>query len=99
MTAGDPHFFVLLILGSAVAYGLMPAIGMAWIMLACLWLFASHPLIAMMLAALWLLRTPLRWVAEAFIVGLAGGLGARLSGAFNSPERAERLREKWRGKR
>jgi hypothetical protein len=53
----------------------------------------------MLALAVWLLRTPLRWFAESLIIGFAGGLGARIAGTFNSPERAERDRERWEDRR
>ena len=42
---------------------------------------------------------PIRWALEGFIFGLAGGIGARLSGIFSGPERAERQRERWQARR
>lgn len=98
----DPHsvnFFILLLLGGAVFYGLVPAAGAGFLILAALWMLASYPLIAIMFALLWVLKTPLRWLAEGLIFGWAGGLGARLSGVFSSPERAERERERYEDRR
>jgi hypothetical protein len=60
---------------------------------------AYAPLISLAVIVLYLLRTPLRWAAEGLIVGFAGGIGARLSGVFASPERAERQRERWLARR
>jgi hypothetical protein len=57
--------------------------------------FATHPLITCAVLVLYLARWPLRVFMEAIIIGLAGGLSARLTGVFNSPERAERMRERW----
>jgi hypothetical protein len=69
------------------------------ILLGTLAALASHPLITGAVIVLYLLRTPLRWAAEGFIFGFTGGIGARLSGVFGSPERAERQRERWLARR
>jgi hypothetical protein len=52
------------------------------------------PLISCAVIVLYLIRTPLRWALEGLIIGFTGGIGARLSGVFSSPERAERQRER-----
>jgi hypothetical protein len=63
--------------------------------LALLGVIAGAPLTACVIIALYLLRVPLRWAAEGLIIGFTGGIGARFSGVFSSPERAERQRERW----
>ena len=60
---------------------------------------AYAPVISIAVFVLYLLWTPIRWFAESLIIGFAGGLGARISGAFSSPERAERERERWVARR
>ena len=65
------------------------------VLLGALAALTSHPLITGAVIVLYLLRWPLRIFVEAVIIGLAGGISARLTGVFNSPERAERMRERW----
>jgi hypothetical protein len=70
MNADDPNFFTLLILSGAVLYGLMPAYGVAVLILAMLWVLAKAPLLFFALAGIWLLR----WFV-ALVAGLGFGLG------------------------
>jgi hypothetical protein len=70
----------------------------AWrvlVLLGVLALILFHPLIGFIVIAGVLLRWPLRIFVESIIVGLAGGLSARVTGVFNSPQRAEKAREKF----
>jgi hypothetical protein len=71
----------------------------ALVLLGALAALASHPLVSFAIVGLCLIRAPLRWAAEGLIIGFTGGIGARLSGVFSSPERAERLRERWQTRR
>jgi hypothetical protein len=91
--------FILLLLGGAVCYGLMPAVFPMIAILGMLWLLVSFPMLAIALAVLWVLR----WLVADFFIALIGGfgagLGARASGVFDSPERAERRRERWEDRR
>jgi hypothetical protein len=59
--------------------------------LAALAALATHPFVALAIGVLWLLRVPLRWLAE----GLLIGMGLRAAGVFNSQQRAEAMREKF----
>jgi hypothetical protein len=52
----------------------------AMIILASLALFISHPAIALAIGIPWLLRKPLRWLAEGAFAGFGAGLGLRASG-------------------
>jgi hypothetical protein len=60
---------------------------------------AYAPLTACLIIGLYLLRWPLRLALEGLILGFMAGIGARLSGVFSSPERAERQRERWLARR
>jgi hypothetical protein len=91
-----PHEWNLWLLFFLIAVPLASIAGpFAWAatwMLAGLALMATHPAVALAIAAAWVVfRSPLRWIGD----GLLLGLGARLSGVFNSPERAEKRRERF----
>lgn len=70
----------------------------AWRAFIALLLFAlavHYPGVAILLIAIVLLWR-LAWdFLVGFFIALGAGFGARISGAFNSAERAETLREKW----
>ena len=78
MTASDPNFFLLLILGAFLAWGLYPFIVPALVMLCGLWVLGTHPPIFLAGAAVYLLRKPAKW----FLEGLFIGEGVKLSGVF-----------------
>jgi hypothetical protein len=64
MNAQDPNFSTLMLFASIIAYGILPAFAPARVILCGLWLLGSHPLIAIALAVLWLLK----WVIWDFFV-------------------------------
>jgi hypothetical protein len=69
------------------------------VLLGGLALLAWSPILAVVLLVLYLLIGPLRIIGEAVIIGLAGGISARITGVFNSPQRAERDRERYEDRR
>ena len=97
MTPHDPAFWpAFLLLGVSLIVLTGGPYGWRFlVLLGALAGLASHPLITGAVIGLYLLRWPLRLFVEAVIIGVAGGLSARLTGVFNSPERAERQRERW----
>jgi hypothetical protein len=88
MTAADPNFFILLLLGDAVLYGLMPTYGAMMLMLAALWVLGKAPLLFFVLAGAWLLR----WFVVDFLLFLVAGWGLRASGFANRLNRRSRYR-------
>jgi hypothetical protein len=91
-----PHEWNLWLLFFLIAVPLASIAGpFAWAatwMLAGLALMATHPAVALAIAAVWVIfRSPLRFIGD----GLLLGLGARISGVFSSPERAEKMRERF----
>jgi hypothetical protein len=85
------HWLAFILIGLPLARVAGPfAWSAIWILAGCA-LATLHPLLGLALAGLWLLRKPARWFFDAVAVGLA----ARLTGVFNSPERAELAREKF----
>jgi hypothetical protein len=88
------NFFILLLLGGALLYGLMPAYGAAILLLAFLWLLGMHPIVAIALAIAWCLRD----FFIAFIAGLGGGLGLRASGWSRDRSPRRSMRDRWRGR-
>jgi DDE domain len=90
MNPADPHFFILWFLVAVIAYGLVPAFFPAIAILLMLWVLAKWPLLFFMLAALWLLKTPLRWLIEGWFLGL----GARICVSIYSPPLVQSRRNK-----
>jgi hypothetical protein len=82
MNASDPNFFLLLLFGAIIAGGVLPASAPALVMLCFLRLLGSYPLIAILLAAAWLLRKLVWDFLVALVLGFGAGLGARMSGVF-----------------
>jgi hypothetical protein len=94
MNAASPSFFLLLCLCGALAYGLMPVVFPA-VAILCM-LLGSYPLIAIVLAVVWLVRRLLWDAVLAFVVGWAGGLGLRASGfagRWTRPPPRRRIRQ------
>jgi hypothetical protein len=101
MNPQDQQFwiaFALFGLPLIVMFGGPAARGML-VLLGGLALLAWSPMLAAVLLVLYLLIGPLRIIGEAILIGLAGGTSARITGVFNSPERAERQRERWLDRR
>src|ERR1700730_427634 len=91
MNATDPNFFILIIIGACLVYGLAPAFFPALVILGGLWLIAKAPVlgvtVAIVLPVLWILRTPIRW----FFEGLFISEGVKLSGILR-PSQSRRSR-------
>src|SRR5437016_1066457 len=75
MSAADPNFFICLLLGGLILYGLMPAYGAFALALAALWLLGKAPLLFLALAGLWLVRKLIIDFLLALVTGLGFGLG------------------------
>jgi hypothetical protein len=88
MTA-DAHLFFLLLLAAAIVYGFAPIIGAAFVILACLALFAWSPILALGLGLLWLFR----WFVVDFFLALIGGYGLGLG--LRASGRPRRFRRQW----
>jgi hypothetical protein len=78
MNASDPNFFILLLLGGAVLYGLMPTYGAMMLALAALWVLGKAPLLFFVLAGAWLF--PWRWFLAFVVAGFGLGEGLKLAG-------------------
>jgi hypothetical protein len=94
MTPLDPNFWIIFfILGVPV---ILLAGGASWlIMLAILAAVVYAPATTIVLCVLWFGR----WLIKDFLIAFVAGLSLRLAGTFNSPERAERMRERWEDRR
>jgi hypothetical protein len=77
MNAADPNFFICLLLGGLILYGVMPQIGAFVLVLAMLWVLGTAPLLFFVLAGLWLVRRIVFDFVLALIAGLGFGIGAR----------------------
>jgi hypothetical protein len=82
-----------MLFASIIAYGILPAFAAALVILCGLWLL--DPLIAIALAALWLLKWVIWDFFIALIVGFGGGLGLRASGVFRPSLPQQSLRDMW----
>jgi hypothetical protein len=87
MNASDPNFFVLLLFAAILCWGILPAFAPAVVILCFLWLLGSYPLIAIALAAVWILRRLVWDFLVALVFGFGAGLGARMSGVFRRDRR------------
>jgi hypothetical protein len=74
-------FFLLLLLGAAVTFGIAPEFAPALVLLAFLWGLVSYPVVAITLAILWCVRWLVWDFLVALIAGFGGGLGSGLPGS------------------
>jgi hypothetical protein len=91
MTASDPNFFILVVLGGAMLYGLAPAYGAFALALAGLWVLGKAPIIFFLLAGAWLARRLVFDFMLAWFAGLGFGIGAQ-GGSYRLRQRMPRER-------
>src|ERR1700730_7359425 len=103
-SATDPDTIRMLIVAGVILVPLSilrgdPYIWRFAVLLGALTLIVLHPVLGIGLLVAVAAWRPIKFILGAFIAGLAGGIGARLSGVFGGAERAERQRERFMSRR
>jgi hypothetical protein len=94
--SSQPFWVLVLFVGLPFVYLFGRPYGWrALVILAAVAGLALHPIIGIAIGVLYIFWVPIR----EFFLGLFTGLGLRASGAFNSPERAERLKQMFQNRR
>jgi hypothetical protein len=94
--ASSPNFFLLLLIGSIIAWGVIPEYAGALVILAWLWLLGMHPVLGLVIGAAYMLR----WLIADFFLALIGGfgLGLGLRGSGIGSRYRLPARRIWRGR-